>query len=117
MGWIGVDLDGTLAEYHPGQQMVLKAQIGPPIMPMVNRIKRWIAEGQEVRILTARASGDEYLANRNIAAIEAWTKQHIGVALVVTAEKDYELVQLWDDKAVAVEPNTGRVLGRINADA
>ena len=50
-GWIGVDLDGTLAEYHGWN-----GSIGKPIAPMVDRVKRWLAEGVEVRIMTARVS-------------------------------------------------------------
>lgn len=48
-GWIGVDLDGTLAEYTgwhgPGH-------IGPPIPKMLDRVKNWLAEGVDVRIFT-----------------------------------------------------------------
>jgi len=42
-GWIGVDLDGTLAHYEgfKGAQ-----HIGEPISPMVERVKRWLAEGK-----------------------------------------------------------------------
>lgn len=38
--WIGVDLDGTLAEYN-GQL----SGIGDPINPMMNRVKRWLSQG------------------------------------------------------------------------
>jgi len=50
-GWIGVDLDGTLAIYT---ELTPLLKIGEPIPPMVDRVKRWIAEGHEVRIMTAR---------------------------------------------------------------
>ncbi|CAJ0997224.1 hypothetical protein NVIRENTERO_02763 [Sodalis praecaptivus] len=36
MGWIGVDLDGTLAESRTGQG----ARIGKPVGPMMQRIRR-----------------------------------------------------------------------------
>jgi hypothetical protein len=53
--WIGVDLDGTLAEYT-----VWKGphHIGPPILVMLERVKRWLAAGVEVRIFTARAEDE-----------------------------------------------------------
>ena len=35
-GWIGVDLDGTLAEYHGWKG---SEHIGPPIPLMVERVK------------------------------------------------------------------------------
>ena len=56
-GWIGVDLDGTLAKYGSWNG----GQIGDPIPLMVERVKQWIAEGVEVRIFTARVgSGGGY---------------------------------------------------------
>lgn len=53
MGYIGVDLDGTLAEYHGWGD----DSIGAPVPKMLARVKKWLAEGQEVRIVTARVSG------------------------------------------------------------
>lgn len=50
-GWIGVDLDGTIAEYHG---WVSPTHIGAPIPKMVERVKVWLSEGKEVRIFTAR---------------------------------------------------------------
>ena len=54
-GWIGVDLDGTLARYDGWKG---PEHIGEPLMPMVERVKAWLAEGREVRIMTARVSPD-----------------------------------------------------------
>ncbi len=53
-GWIGVDLDGTLAEYHG---WVSEQHIGAPVPVMVERAKAWVARGVEVRIFTARIAG------------------------------------------------------------
>ncbi len=111
-GWIGVDLDGTLA-YYEGWKSEL--EIGSPIEPMVERVKRWLARGHRVKIFTARVwnGGD---MPRDIApivaAIQDWTEQHIGQRLEVTCVKDYEMLELWDDRAVQVEPNTGQLIGR-----
>ena len=52
-GWIGVDLDGTLA-YYDGWKG--PEAIGEPIPRMVDRVLGWVNEGREVRILTARVS-------------------------------------------------------------
>ena len=49
-GWIGVDLDGTLAEYGEFKGLYV---IGDPIPKMVERVQRWLAEGWEVCIMTA----------------------------------------------------------------
>ncbi|MBM5575591.1 hypothetical protein [Deefgea sp. CFH1-16] len=46
--WIGVDLDGTLAKSNKGAR---NNTIGEPIEAMLNRIKKWIEDGEyEVRI-------------------------------------------------------------------
>lgn len=103
-GWIGVDLDGTLAEYH-----VWDGGIGPPIKKMVDRVREWLAQGKEVRIVTARVSRPPCrdLANQ-INMILDWCVEHIGDELPITCSKDFGMIELWDDRVVAVERNTGR---------
>ena len=110
-GWIGVDLDGTLAHYDG---WVSEVHIGAPIPAMVSRVRAWLAKGVEVRIFTARVaegmlnndgSVHEVAAVRK--AIEQWTRTHVGLALPVTNLKDYDMVELWDDRCVRVVPNTG----------
>lgn len=41
-GWLGVDLDGTLAEYTGWKGA---SHIGAPIKPMQIRVLRWLAAG------------------------------------------------------------------------
>lgn len=108
-GWIGVDLDGTLAEYD---HWCGPEHIGAPIAPMVERVKRWLSAGREVRILTARVCGAQPRGEllKAITAIDAWSRKHIGRILPITAEKDYMMAVLYDDRAVRVEVNTGRLL-------
>jgi hypothetical protein len=110
-GWIGVDLDGTLATYGGWKG---ETHIGEPIVPMMDRVREWVAKGTEVRIMTARVSG---LAGRHEAdkatissAIQDWLESHGLPRLAVTCEKDYGMVELWDDRAVTVQMNTGRIL-------
>lgn len=113
-GWIGVDLDGTLAEYEPGSPWD-GVEIGPPVPAMVARVRRWLAEGRDVRIFTARAAavnGSYRPGPEVIGAVEDWCVAHIGKRLPVTATKDYHMLELWDDRAVQVERNTGRPVGR-----
>lgn len=101
-GWVGVDLDGTLAEY--GGQVNFYS-IGSPLPPMVNRVRRWIDEGVEVRIFTARACIPE-----QIPLVEEWSLQHIGVKLKVTNEKDFSMIELYDDRCIQVKFNTGNLM-------
>ena len=113
-GWIGVDLDGTLAHY---ESFIGPEHIGAPIPAMVERVQRWLADGYEVRIFTARVSHDETMprirdAAAAMKAIRLWCREHIGVELRVTNVKDYAMIELWDDRAVQVSPNTGEPVGK-----
>lgn len=126
-GWIGVDFDGTLAQYGT---WVSPTHCGQPIVPMVERVRRWLAEGREVRIFTARvfpittamrpddrvsiedANGGRMLeAAAAVEAIRAWCREHLGQVLTVTCVKDYAMVELYDDRCVQVRPNTGELVG------
>src|SRR5580765_1250923 len=114
-GWIAVDLDGTLAEYAgwTGDPYV----IGKPIPKMVDRIKQWIREGKQVRIFTARVSPEPWRHSDNEAlqlyletvtlCIQRWCSKNIGVELPITYKKDASMIELWDDRAVQIIPNTG----------
>src|SRR5262249_13685826 len=101
---IGVDLDGTLATYDTWKGV---AHIGDPVPAMLARVKAWLAEGVDVRIFTARVSAPE---ERVIAtlAIADWCEMHGLPRLPVTNAKDFAMIELWDDRAVQVEPNTGK---------
>ena len=116
-GWIGVDLDGTLAQYDGYKG---PTHIGEPITRMVERVKRWLDQGKEVRIFTARVHvptqpenpGDEWYARaleveQARFAIAEWCHDHIGSILPITCEKDYGMYVLYDDRAKQIVPNTG----------
>ena len=68
-GWYGVDLDGTLAEYHG---WVSPTHIGAPIPKMLYRVGRWLAEGKEVRIMTARVHPNNPGRAESMTAIYIW---------------------------------------------
>lgn len=114
-GWIGVDLDGTLAHYDGFKG---PEHIGEPVPAMLERVKQWIEEGREVRIFTARVGAslkqngdgtfdDHHFANQARYHIEQWCIRHVGVKLEVTATKDFGMIELWDDRCVQVQPNAG----------
>lgn len=118
--WIGVDLDGTLAKYTPGDWET----IGEPIEPMVEMVACWLRMGMDVRIFTARVSEtavtrralaekvDAHEARKMIEEnIQNWCAKQFGVLLPITAEKDGWMVELYDDRAVGVEFNTGKLVG------
>jgi len=99
-GWIGVDLDGTLAHYDGWYG---PAHIGEPIPVMLKRVKGWLDEGREVRIFTARASVPEY-----VPFVTQWLEKQGLPALQVTNVKDFAMLTLWDDRCVQVETNSGK---------
>lgn len=122
MSWIGVDLDGTLAMYEGWKG---PTHIGEPIPRMITRMLEWKRKNQEVRIFTARcfplmyvqanyspdwypATYDQTIAKQAVEAIRAWCKENLGQYYAITCIKDYSMWQLWDDRAVQVEQNTGR---------
>lgn len=109
-GWIGVDLDGTLARSDHGQRAFGHGYVGAPIPLMVARVQAWLAAGEDVRILTARVNTAEDLATEARLAIGAFCLEHFGRELPVTASKDYGMVALYDDRAVQVVENTGELM-------
>lgn len=112
-GWIGVDLDGTLAHYDGWKGA---EHIGVPVQAMVDRVRRWIDEGRDVRIFTARVSHNGtparmIEAQHAMVRIMDWCVQHLGRPLPVTCTKDFAMVELWDDRVVQVVANLGHPVG------
>jgi len=120
-GWIAVDFDGTVAEYHGWTKW---NEFGKPIKPMIDRIKGWLAEGKDVRIFTARVplpqdenkeqtcykTGEKFTGVMMKFAIAIWCEQHIGQRLRSQCYKDLHTIEIWDDRAVGVVPNLGITL-------
>lgn len=96
--WIGVDLDGTLAQYNGDV-----STIGPPVDMMMQRVQRWLRSGQRIKIFTARAAD-----KKQVKMIQDWCEANGLPRLEVTDRKDYQMIANWDDRAVEVETNTGR---------
>ncbi len=107
LGWIGVDLDGTLAHYDGWKG---EAHIGPPIAAMADRVRGWLKEGHEVRIFTARVDVTEAMREIVEAPIRTWCEQHLGQVLPITNVKTMSMWKLYDDRCIQVEANTGRLL-------
>jgi hypothetical protein len=105
VSWFAVDLDGTLAHYDGWRGV---DHIGEPIEPMKKLVLELLADGKEVRIFTARV-GNGISA---IRPIEEWCLKHLGIVLPITNVKDFQMVMLFDDRCVAVEMNTGRLLSK-----
>ena len=82
---------------------------------MVQRVKNWLQSGMTVKIFTARFCEHGQIISHNngqtvidvVTPIEEWCLKHLGRKLDVTNVKDYDMLELWDDRAVQVIPNTG----------
>ncbi len=98
-GWIGVDLDGTLAHYDHWRGL---EHVGRPVQGLLLRVREWIAQGYHVKIVTARASVPE-----GIPPVKRWLAENGLPDLEVTCSKDFHMIELWDDRAVQVVRNSG----------
>jgi hypothetical protein len=137
MGWIGFDLDGTLATWGTKDPVTSYVHyniqvVGDPIPPMVDLCKRLLAEGKDVRIFTARvgpATDEECLeALRRLPGyepgprpqrdwetyqrtiIELWCLTHLGQKIPITCTKDFHMYQLYDDRCIQVLSNIGVIV-------
>ena len=108
--WIGFDLDGTLAKYDGWKGI---EHIGEPVDTMVIIAKMLHRIGKKIKILTARVAprDDGEGGDKAKKYVEAWCKKNLGFVPEITYEKDASMAALFDDRAVAVEQNTGKVLG------
>ena len=96
--WIGVDLDGTLAQYDGWKG---DDYIGEPVKKMQDRVLSWLNGGMVVKIVTARPVH---------GPIKAWCVKNLGREIPIQNYKDFSMIEMWDDRAVAVEKNTGNQL-------
>jgi len=102
--WVGIDLDGTLAENVVPYKCGV---IGKPIEPIVRVAKKLLEEGITIKILTARVSSNNPDRAQNFRAIQRWCKKHLGKEVDITAEKDYNMVYSIDDLTKQVIQDKG----------
>lgn len=107
-----VDLNGTLCHHEKGALVFDEAGnflIGKPINKMVRRVRRWLSEGMEVRIMSGSVGlgGDKAASAQK--AIREWCREHFGRELKVTATITPRCIGIFNDKAHEVIRNTGRL--------
>ncbi|MFA5035696.1 MAG: hypothetical protein WC479_00775 [Candidatus Izemoplasmatales bacterium] len=98
-GWIGVDLDGTLAEFNG---WVDDGGIGKPVPLMLKKVKKLLSEGHLIKIFTARAPYPQ-----QIRIIQDWLEENGLPILEITNVKDLDMILLYDDRCVQIIKNTG----------
>lgn len=100
--WTGVDLDGTLAQWDHSSTI---EKIGEPVPAMLTLVKKMVSNGIRVKIFTARAQDPDQLP-----IIQKWLSENGLAGLEITNVKDYAMQRLYDDRAIQVEKNTGRLI-------
>lgn len=105
--WVGFDLDGTLAEYTEWQG---PTHIGKPVQKMIDLAKKYEKSGLDIKIFTARVSSNNPNREKSLKAITKWSYEVFGKPLEITAEKDFGMIDLYDDRCHRVEANTGILL-------
>jgi hypothetical protein len=113
-----VDLDGTAAVYDGWKGF---DHIGEPIPAMLEKVKAWMAAGDEIVIFTARVSNfnvhgvEKFDAEAIASTVQDWTEKHLGKRLQVTATKgpwDYAC----DDSIEQIVRNTGLTVQELILD-
>lgn len=102
--WLGVDLDGTLAQYHG---WVSEEHIGEPVVSIVAALNARRAAGWKIVIFTARVSGDSEEAQRAEVAIWKWLDFYNIKVEGITCTKHKHFAEFWDDRARRVVFNKG----------
>lgn len=105
---LAIDLDGTLIPYSHENYHHL--YFPDPVPAMAERVVRWIEEGHEVVIFTSRLAFKNIDRARFELELAVWSKRHFGKELTATCIKEPSFKEIWDDRAVAVEQDTGRRL-------
>lgn len=106
--WIGVEFDGTLASDTGGKDAT---RVGRPIGEMVHRVKGWLREGKEVRIVSPRV---RKLHGSLMLRVFCW--EAFGRDLPITDRIDDEMAELWGSRCITVIPGTGQIpFGRATA--
>jgi hypothetical protein len=104
-GVLAVDLDGTLAKKeHPFNPY----SVGEPVQPVLQHLLNEKAKGRSISILTARASSNDPGLRR---AVRTWLDRHGLEGVHITSQKTPDMVEIIDDRARQVIPDTGRVVG------
>jgi hypothetical protein len=107
--WVGVDLDGTLAEEVKVDENYALT-IGKPYPKVIAFVKDLIDSGVKVKIFTPRVSEMEPRHAAAEKAIRKWTKAQFGTPIPSTATRDYLCVTILSVKVKQLVPDTGMTL-------
>jgi len=86
-------------------------EAGAPVPLMIRRLKAWLNAGQRVKIMTARWA-DKLNLKEHERVIRGALLEQVGEKsrdLEITNEKDFLMIELWDDRAIGVVKNVGTI--------
>jgi hypothetical protein len=114
-GYVAVDFDGTLAV---GRTKKWNGPLGKPVELMLDRVKKWLFVGIEVRLFTARVNPFDRHGNLQTREelnelckrLDKWCLKYVGVKLPITCMKTHNVLEIWDDRAIQVIKNTGELV-------
>ena len=113
MGWIGIELDGTLA-YSDVYSPVAMSEIGAPVTDMVAHVKDLLSQDVDVRIFTSRGSEmDKLQRAMSDEQIYTWCLTHLGVTLPVTNVMDHMCLHITGARFFRNIRNSGLILQEI----
>jgi hypothetical protein len=69
---------------------------------MLKKLKGLLRNGKKIKIFTARATD-----KKAVKEIQAWLKENKLPRFEVTNIKGTDVIEIWDDRARQVDPNTG----------
>lgn len=101
---IALDLDGTLAFYDKWRGI---DHIGEPIPEMMKKVRKWIEDGDDIEIFTARVSGDANEATLATWHIDQWLRKHDLPPFTISCIKKKKYDLFMDDRAISVVKNRG----------
>jgi hypothetical protein len=96
-GWIAFDFDRTLAVRNSGDNIF---KLGAPIPKGIELMKRCVAAGRKVKVLTARSESQW-------SKLTAWLEKQGIPGVEVTNKKDSRMDILFDDKGCGLVENEG----------
>lgn len=114
---IALDIDKTLAFKEIGSPPN-GGPIGEAVPNMIKNIYKWLEKGYKISIWSARVARFDKFGKRKMTSeinrqrklIQAFLKESGLPEFDITAEKYGYFTHFVDDKAVAVELNTGNIL-------
>ena len=115
--WYGFDLDGTIADNSAHNFGLL--EIGKPIKPMCNLMKRLHNSGCRVKIFTARLNdlgSDGHMQQSVKKHIWEWCDKNLGFRPEITDKKDGMMECLFDDRAKQVVRDKGLLVEDLNIE-